>query len=503
MSEAELHVLQARMRGGILNKAKRGELKVPLPIGFVYDDQDRVTLDPDQQIRETLRLFFQTFRRTGSAFATVMAFNRQGLKFPRRLNKGFHKGELVWTKLVHSRALQILHNPRYAGAYFYGKTQVHKTVNGTKSFNKMPRDDWHVFIPNAHVGYISWEEFEENQRILLENAQAHGIDRRKSPPREGPALLQGLVICGVCGNRMTVRYNTRGTRIVPDYLCQRQGVEHAEKICQQIPGAVIDEAIGELLLEVVTPLALEVTLAIQDELNARRAEVENLYRQQVERLCYEAELARRRYMRVDPDNRLVADELEADWNKKLRELIEVQEKYEKYCAGKPKVPDDREYSEIQRIVTDFPRLWRDASISILEHKEYGKKGKPKINWDSQAAKQELLTILVNDARKVKEFISDTTASDELKDAVNLLQLVAEQDIEEDNGQIRIKQGVAKDRIISVKDPEMRHGHKTTSYKTDGYKGHIMTGGKDCELVTATTVTPANASDESAVEELVE
>jgi Arc/MetJ family transcription regulator len=167
---------------------------------------------------------------------------------------------------------------------------------------------------------------------------------------------------------MTVRYHTRGTRIVPDYLCQRQGVEHAEKICQQIPGAVIDEAIGELLLEVVTPLALEVTLAIQDELNARRAEVENLYRQQVERLRYEAELARRRYMRVDPDNRLVADELEADWNKKLREMVEAQEKYEKYCADKSRSPDNNEYAEIERIVTDFPRLWRDASLPDRERK---------------------------------------------------------------------------------------------------------------------------------------
>lgn len=141
--------------------------------------------------------------------------------------------------------------------------------------------------------------------------------------------------------------------------------------------------------------------------------------------------------------------------------------------------------------------------SIIEHQEYGKKGKPKIDWDNPAAKQKLLATLVNDARKVKEFILGATVSEELKDAVNLLQLVAEQDIEETDGQIKIRQGVAKDRIISVKDPEMRHGRKTTSYKTDGYKGHVMTGGRDCELVTSTTVTPANTSDESALEELLE
>ncbi|WP_066635360.1 IS1182 family transposase [Desulfolucanica intricata] len=146
---------------------------------------------------------------------------------------------------------------------------------------------------------------------------------------------------------------------------------------------------------------------------------------------------------------------------------------------------------------------RNAIELILEHKEYGKNGKPKINWNIEEEKQKLLTTLVNDARWVKELISQYTVSDELKDAVDLLQLVAEQDIEENDGQIKIRRGVAKDRTISIKDPEMRHGRKTTSYKTDGYKGHIMTGGKDCELVISTTATPANAPDESALDELEE
>lgn len=146
---------------------------------------------------------------------------------------------------------------------------------------------------------------------------------------------------------------------------------------------------------------------------------------------------------------------------------------------------------------------RNSLEAILEHREYGKKGKPKINWDSQEAKQQLLATLVNDARRVKEFIFSISVSDELKDAVNLLQLVAEQDIEEVDGQIKIRQGTAKDRIISIKDPEMRHGHKTTSYKTDGYKGNIMSGGRDCSLITSTVATPANAPDESALEELLE
>jgi len=368
MSEAELHVLQARMRGGLLNKAKRGELKVPLPIGFVYDEEDRVILDPNQQVQAAIRLLFRTFRRTGSAFATVMAFNKQGIEFPRRLHKGFRKGELVWTKLTTSRTLQILHNPRYAGAFFYGKMQMQKKVDGTRSYTKKSQEDWHVFLPDAHEGYITWEEFEDNQRRLLENAQAHGIDRRKSPPREGPALLQGLVICGICGGRMTVRYHQRGTRLVPDYVCHRKGIEHAQKKCQQIPGATIDAAIGELLLEVITPLALEVTLAVQEELTARKKEVEELYKKQLERLRYEVELARRRFMRVDPDNRLVANELEAEWNKKLRELAAAEEKYARQCQTEQEEHSENARSEIMKIASDFPELWRNPAVGERERK---------------------------------------------------------------------------------------------------------------------------------------
>ena len=162
---------------------------------------------------------------------------------------------------------------------------------------------------------------------LRENAQAICADRRKSPPREGPALLQGMVVCGVCGSRMTVRYHTRQGRILPDYVCQREGIEHAIAVCQRVVGEHIDHAVGQLLVESVTPLALEVTLAVQQELQARVDEVDKLRKKQVERARYEADLAQRRYLHVDPANRLVADSLEAYWNQKLRALTEAQERY--------------------------------------------------------------------------------------------------------------------------------------------------------------------------------
>lgn len=369
MSEAELHVLRARLRGGILSKAGRGELKSPLPVGFVYTGpDDQVSLDPDQQVQGAIRLFFESFRRTGSATATVRYFNDQGLFFPRRVRTGPHKGELVFAPLLHSRALQILKNPRYAGAFFFGRTRQRKSAEGHTRLERLPRDEWHSLIPDAHEGYITWKEYEENLRRLKENAQALGVDRRKSPPREGPALLQGLVLCGRCGDRMTVRYHTRRGRALPEYMCQRQGIQHGEPICQRVPGSELDEAIGKLLVEAVTPIALEVTLAVQDELCARAEELDRVQRNQVERARYEAQLAERRYRRVDPDHRLVADALEADWNEKLRALADAQDAYEAQKKADTMLLDERQRAEILALATDFPRLWKDPQTPIREKK---------------------------------------------------------------------------------------------------------------------------------------
>ena len=368
MSEAELHILRARLRGGILSKASRGELKGRLPVGFVYGPDDRVILDPDQQVQQAINTFFQAFRRTGSAFLTVRVFNEQKLQFPRRIYGGPRTGELIWAPLAHSTALHILHNPRYAGAFFFGRSQTRRTVDGRSSVQLLPRNQWHSLIPDAHPGYITWDEYETNRERLLENAHAYGIDRRQSPPREGPALLQGLIICGLCGDRMTVRYHTRGGRLIPDYVCQRKTIEQAKQPCQAIPGAHLDQAIGELLVETVTPMALEVALAVQQELADRVHEVDRLRRQQVERSRYEADLAQRRYMRVDPDNRLVANTLESFWNQKLRELTEAQEEYERQCQSENFLLDEQRRAEILALATNFPRLWQDPHTPDRERK---------------------------------------------------------------------------------------------------------------------------------------
>jgi DNA invertase Pin-like site-specific DNA recombinase len=366
MSEAELHVLKARLRGGILSKAQRGELKMPLPVGLVYDPAQRVVLDPDKQLQNTLRHFFATFRQTGAAWATVQAFAKEELKFPRRGQAG--SGELIWERLRLSAALDTLHNPRYAGAFCFGKTRTWKDAQGQWHCVNLPREQWAILLKDAHPGYISWEEFEENQKRLQHNQQTRGLGRHGGPAREGTALLQGLVICGRCGRSMTVRYHERGGRLSPDYLCQKQMVEHCLPVCQSIPGGVVDAALSALILERVSPLALEVALNVQQQLQEHLAESDRLRHQYVERAQYGAEQARVRFMRVDPNNRLVADTLEALWNDKLRQLEQAREDYEKQRESGQRTITQQLKAQILALAEDFPRLWKDPGTTDRDRK---------------------------------------------------------------------------------------------------------------------------------------
>jgi DNA invertase Pin-like site-specific DNA recombinase len=370
MSEAELHVLRARLIGGSLNKARRGELWIRPPIGLVYEERGRrLGLDPDAQIQGAVRLLFETFRRTGSAEQVVRHFAREGILFPRRLTTGPRAGAVVFGPLVHGRVLNLLHNPRYAGAFVYGRTRQRTVViAGQRRNRRLPRAEWPVFLPDAHPGYIPWQEFETNQATLLANANGYGSDRRCSPPREGVALLQGLTICGRCGHRMTVRYTVRHGHPVPVYVCQREGIARARPSCQTIPGAGLDDAVAQVVLEAVTPAALDVALEVFDELRARKAEVDRLRHAQVERAREEAELAQRQFLLVRPEHRLVADNLERQWNEKLTRLADAEEEYRRAteAAGRALSANDR--ARIHGLAGDLPRVWHDPRTAMRERK---------------------------------------------------------------------------------------------------------------------------------------
>jgi DNA invertase Pin-like site-specific DNA recombinase len=364
MSEAELHMLQARLHGGSLNKAKRGELAMPLPIGLVYNAAQQVVLDPDQQVQQSVHLVFATFRRMGSAFAVVQAFRDQALLFPRR-----RRGEtLSWRQLSYSLLIRILHNPRYAGAFVYGRSKSRRNLDGSgHSSTRVPMDQWPIVLRDVHPGYLSWEQFEANLSRLQHNTCA-GQDNRKTPPREGPALLQGLALCGICGQHMHPRYHLRRGHLVPDYACPRKDSPTGLVHCQYIAGSGVDAAVGQLLIDAVAPVALEVALSVQREIQSRLEEADRLRQTHVERARYEANLAQRRYLQVDPANRLVADSLEADWNDKLRALAAVQQEYERQCQTDRYLLDDDQRSRIFALATDFRQLWQDPRTPDRERK---------------------------------------------------------------------------------------------------------------------------------------
>jgi excisionase family DNA binding protein len=370
ISEAELHFIRARLQGGLLAKAARGELRVRLPVGLVYDQLANVTLDPDASVRAAVDYLFKCFDQTGSAHAVVKQFAADGLMFPgRHAVGGPHAGELYWKPLRHDMVLFTLHNPRYAGAYFYGRRKQLTDINGHTRTVLKPREQWTVLIKDAHPGYVTFEQYEHNQQTLAANAAARGEERRAGPAREGPALLQGLVVCSKCGKRMTVNYHTRcNGELVPNYHCSREGIATGTPPCQTINGAGVDEAVATFVLEQLTPLAIETALAVSTELTQRAEHADRIRQMGVKRAEHAAEAARRRYLAVDPTNRLVADQLEADWNNKLRELADAKDEYERATHAGSRPLTDQQLAQIRALATDLPALWANPATPMRERK---------------------------------------------------------------------------------------------------------------------------------------
>jgi DNA invertase Pin-like site-specific DNA recombinase len=370
ISAAELHLLKARLIGGQRNKAQRGALEVPLPMGLSYNAADAVVLDPDPRVQASFRELFATFRKLRSASAVADRFREAGLTFPRRLRRGIGKGKLIWGPLNHSRAIDILHNPRYAGAFVYGRHRVLYTAPSKKAVIEQPRKDWQVLIQNAHPGYISWEEFERNQVTLTHNRAAWTLAGANTLPHESPALLQGRLVCGVCGTRMQVRYNPREQRLRVSYLCHNDSSHRPGKPCQSVRALAIDAAIGELLLGTVTTAHLRKVLLIHGEMTARTERTERERRAELQCLRHAADVKRSRFLKCDPDHRLVADALEADWNEALRRLDSLQQDPAQQPRRDEAHLDADARTRILALAEEFSRAWNDPQTGDEERRRW-------------------------------------------------------------------------------------------------------------------------------------
>lgn len=371
MSAAELHFLRGRLIGGKRNKAERGQLRFPLPVGLCWQE-DQIELDPDQEVQGVLRLVFQFFRETGSAYGVVQRFAKKGLKFPKRAYGGVWNGKLIWGHLTDSRVLSIIKNPAYAGVYVFGRFRCVKQIlqDGQirQRVQRMPRDSWLVEIQNHHPGYLTWESYLANQDQLERNRIRRPEDALPSNVRDGLALLQGLLICGKCGRRLTIRYRGNGG-IYPLYECnwlKRQG--RANRSCMTIPCPALDQAVQRRVLETVDAKTLALALAAHDELSKRDESLTRQWNMRLERVQYEADLAQRRYEEVDPTNRLVAASLEKRWNEALVRVEEVHHQMANFQRQQTRTFTPQQRGQILALAGDFPRLWKFETTSAKDKK---------------------------------------------------------------------------------------------------------------------------------------
>ncbi|MCJ7555997.1 MAG: recombinase family protein [Gammaproteobacteria bacterium] len=369
MSEAELHWLHSRLSGGKLKKAESGQLRLDLPTGLAYDNAGKIVFDPDEAVQQALQMLFKIFETSGSARAVVRHFRDHELRFPNRELRGPHKGELSWLRLTPGRVSSVLHNPLYAGAYVYGRTELRleprpgKIRPVEKRVRRTNPENWDVLIRDAHPGYINWDQYLRNQQRLDDNR----TDRRESrgAAREGAALLQGIIICGKCGRRMNLRYRDH----THYYRCQQAYQEYGEPLCQFIRGEEVDAEVTALLLQAMNPAQLSVSLQALEQVEAYTKQIEQHWQLRLERAEYDANLARRRYTAVDPENRLVARNLERDWNEKLADVARLERVYA--AAPRPSrlvaSPDER--TRILSLAQDFPTIWQASTTSNAERKQ--------------------------------------------------------------------------------------------------------------------------------------
>jgi recombinase-like zinc beta ribbon protein/recombinase len=359
------------MWSGRVAKARRGELAVPLPAGLVRRPSGEVVLDPDEQVRSVVRLVFDLFERLGTVGAVLGFLADNHIQLGVRLRDGPERGELAWRRPSRAGVGNMLRNPAYAGIYAYGRSTLdpRRRQPGRPCTGRVRvgRDDWLVYLPGVLPAYISIEQYERNmQRMDANRSRAQSL----GAVRDGPALLAGLVACGRCGSKMTVRYQRGpGGKLHPVYVCGRAKSDYAASQCQQLAGSCVDAHVTGLLLAAMAPAALEVSLAAAGQVQAQREQVDRIWRQRLERAGFAADRARRQYQLAEPENRLVVRQLEKDWEAALAERQRLGEEYDRFTATRPRTLTTAERDQIRALAADLPAVWDAATTTDADRKQ--------------------------------------------------------------------------------------------------------------------------------------
>lgn len=363
MSEAELHVIKQRMSAGKLAKAQRGELGMPLPMGYTRRLSGEVIKDPDEQAQATIDLVFDQFQRRGTLNGVLRYLVDHRIQMPHRVAGGERKGELEWRRPNRVTLSNLLHNPTYAGAYVYGRRPIDpkRKKPGRPSTGKIVAkpDQWQVVLKDRFPAYINWEQFEKNLKQLeMNNNKALGV------PRHGPSLLSGLLICGRCGLRMATSYRDNGNKL--RYACSRDAVDYGGALCQSLAGEPVDDRISEMVLRALEPAALEISLQVAEDLETDRQKLHRHWEKRLERAQLDVGRAHRQYNAVEPENRLVARTLEKQWESALSAEEALKTEHRRFLAEQPVIMSAKERDAIRRLAHDVPALWRAATTTSAD-----------------------------------------------------------------------------------------------------------------------------------------
>jgi DNA invertase Pin-like site-specific DNA recombinase len=357
LSEAELHFLKQRMIGGRRNKARRGEFRLRLPVGYVWEPGAGIHMDPDERVRGVVGFFFRCFERLGTAAEVARFFDTQHLAFPHRDGYGSPAAAVTWGALHVARAVHILHNPVYAGIYSYARQSAQAEDP------EDPVSGGRIWLVGSHPGYITPERYEANVARLVENRDLyHGV-RNQGSAREGPSLLQGLVLCGRCGRHMNVTYRSAG---LINYTC-RTSTRLGR--CQDVNVRHVERLVEEEVLGAISREELELAAGALEKLSERTRELDAEWQRRLEAARYEVERAARRYHRVEPENRLVARTLESEWNARLEELARLKREYDRVREQPPFVLDATQREKILALAEDLPKLWHAPTTRLSQRKQ--------------------------------------------------------------------------------------------------------------------------------------